>query len=97
MGTILGNGAPKRWPGCPCVGFVSLLLDFSAAQKASLRRTSELGEMPRPLITGEDLSRLGFVQGPEMGKILKRAFEAQLEGRVKTRTQALAWVRSQLP
>lgn len=39
----------------------------------------------KPLLTGEDLKRLGVPQGPELGKILKAIQEAKLNGQVRTR------------
>ena len=35
--------------------------------------------------------------GPEMGKILKHAFEKQLNGDLHTNEQALLWAKSKYP
>ncbi len=48
---------------------------------------------PQPLIRGRDLLELGFEPGPWVGEILAAVTEAQLDGRLTTRAQALAWVR----
>jgi poly(A) polymerase len=44
---------------------------------------------PPRLVTGNDLKALGLQPGPLFGKILTAVEEAQLEGRVKTRVEAL--------
>jgi poly(A) polymerase len=52
-------------------------------------------EQVRPvrLLTGDDLIGLGFRPGPEFRKILDAAEDAQLEGSISTRDDALVWVR----
>lgn len=51
---------------------------------------SEAGRLnPHPLISGNDLKRLGFEPGPEMGQILFRVRELQLEETLKTKEEAL--------
>ncbi len=52
--------------------------------EAFRQKTHELavaGEPPKPLVQGRDLIREGIRPGPEMGRILNRCFEAQLDGR----------------
>jgi putative nucleotidyltransferase with HDIG domain len=44
---------------------------------------------PRPLITGQDLIAQGYRPGPAFGKALEAVETAQLDGRVKTRDEAL--------
>ena len=48
---------------------------------------------PVALIRGEDVMRLGVPQGPQIGDLLKRAYDAQLDGMFVTREQALAWLQ----
>jgi len=58
-----------------------------------LRETPvELVRPPR-LLNGDDLKSLGFVPGPRYREILDAVEEAQLEGGLTTREQALAFVR----
>lgn len=45
---------------------------------------------PPPLLTGDDLIRQGFRPGPNFKSILDKVRDAQLEGRVQTRDEALA-------
>ncbi|HUJ40225.1 MAG TPA: CCA tRNA nucleotidyltransferase [Candidatus Acidoferrales bacterium] len=48
---------------------------------------------PARLITGDDLKELGLPPGPSYRRILEAVEEAQLEGRVTNRDQALQFVR----
>jgi poly(A) polymerase len=48
---------------------------------------------PQPLITGDDLIAAGYRPGPQFKEILGRVEDAQLEGTLTTRDQALAWVK----
>lgn len=48
---------------------------------------------PAPLVNGRDLLDLGYPEGPVIGKILRAAEEMQLENRVRTKEEALAWVQ----
>ena len=43
---------------------------------------------------GKHLLKLGMSPGPEIGKILKLAFEKQLNGDFQTSEQAIFWVKS---
>ena len=54
-------------------------------------------EGPRPLLMGKHLLKLGMHPGPEMGKILKLAFEKQLNGDLHTNEQAISWAKSNYP
>jgi poly(A) polymerase len=45
---------------------------------------------PEPLITGEDLKKLGLKPGPLYKAVLDAVYEAQLDGTIKTREEALA-------
>jgi putative nucleotidyltransferase with HDIG domain len=48
---------------------------------------------PAPLITGNDLIEAGYRPGPRFGEVLAAVEDAQLEGRVTTREEALELVR----
>lgn len=63
--------------------------------RAKLDELSKAGEelRPRPLISGHDLIALGLESGPLFREILAAVEEAQLDGRLATRVDALAWVR----
>jgi len=49
---------------------------------------------PPRLVTGEDLKQLGLRPSPLFGELLHAIEEAQLEGRVKSREEAMALVRA---
>ena len=66
--------------------------------KHVLARLEELGEeelRPKPLLTGRDLIEQGYRPGPAFGKMLAAVEDAQLEGRVGDKEQALALVRAE--
>ena len=67
--------------------------------KRVLARVEEMGEeelRPRPLLTGRDLIAAGYAPGPAFGKILATVEDAQLEGRIKSREEALDLVRTEV-
>lgn len=44
---------------------------------------------PSPLVTGEDLQRLGLREGPLLGKVLRTVYDAQLNEEVNSRREAM--------
>ena len=44
---------------------------------------------PPPVLTGDDLLKLGWSQGPLFKTVLDAVREAQLEGKVETKDQAI--------
>jgi hypothetical protein len=52
---------------------------------------------PVPLITGDDLIAIGYQPGPQFTKILSAVEDGQLEGRLKTKNEAVAFVGSKFP
>ena len=51
--------------------------------------------IPPPLVRGEDLIALGLRPGPKFGEILEAVETRQLEGGLRDRDEALAWVRKE--
>ena len=51
---------------------------------------------PAPLLTGHDLLALGLTPGPRVGQILREVEEAQLEERLKSKAEALAFARQRV-
>jgi tRNA nucleotidyltransferase/poly(A) polymerase len=49
--------------------------------------------IPPPLVNGHDLIRLGLTPGPRFGEILEKVQTAQLEGEIRSREEALAFVQ----
>ena len=52
---------------------------------------------PPRLLTGHDLMAEGYPEGPQLGEILRAVEDAQLDGAIGTREEALAVVRSRFP
>ncbi len=68
---------------------------YTTAYEYVKRRMAELTEdelKPVPLITGRDLIELGRKPGPEFSRILSAVEDAQLEGTLRTREEALGFV-----
>jgi poly(A) polymerase len=52
---------------------------------------------PEPLITGDDLIHLGYAPGPRFKEILARVEDAQLEGKIHSREEAVELVTGDFP
>jgi putative nucleotidyltransferase with HDIG domain len=52
---------------------------------------------PAPLVTGADLIAEGYEPGPRFAQILAAVEDAQLEGRIRSRGEAMAMVREMFP
>lgn len=61
--------------------------------RAKLQELGAEAIKPPPLLRGRDLLALGFEPGPRFSQILEAVTEAQLEGTLRSRDQAIAWVR----
>ena len=57
-----------------------------------VRRTPPDVVHPAKLLTGDDLLGMGFRPGPAIGKILATVEEAQLDGELADRNQAISFV-----
>ncbi|MEA2068617.1 MAG: hypothetical protein U9P12_05400, partial [Verrucomicrobiota bacterium] len=53
--------------------------------------------LPYPWIRGHDLIALGIAEGKLIGKILKEAYDAQMENRFASRDELLKWVKGTFP
>jgi poly(A) polymerase len=51
----------------------------------------------KPLLTGRDLLRLGYIAGPVFAELLEAVETARLEGEILTAAEAAAWVLSHHP
>jgi hypothetical protein len=58
--------------------------------KEFLEVAGESGKLPQPFVTGPDLIGAGFAPGAEMGNLLRALYDEQLEGRLRSRAEALA-------
>jgi poly(A) polymerase len=52
---------------------------------------------PTRLLTGDDLSEMGYAPGPEFQTILRALEDAQLEGNLTTREEAVAFIKKNYP
>ena len=68
--------------------------EFCMQRRAEFAAQAQL--RPPPLIRGRDLLALGILPGPRVGQLLADVVEAQLDGTLKTRDDALEWVRGRL-
>jgi tRNA nucleotidyltransferase/poly(A) polymerase len=78
-----------------CLGSHSRLdvYDFLIAQSQELAQQPEIHP---PLLTGEDLIKMGLPPGPSMGALLNEIREKQLQDELKTPAEARAWAREQI-
>jgi len=60
--------------------------------KEFIRRTPPEVVRPDKLVTGNDLLAMGYAPGPQVGRILAAVEEAQLEGELRNREQALSFI-----
>ena len=67
--------------------------DFLVTQAAELE---EQPEIRPPLLTGDDLIKLGMNPGPAMGRLLAEIREKQLQGELKTRAEARMWAKERV-
>jgi poly(A) polymerase len=98
-----GVAAKMRFLARPTAGLSRALLraiadlgahaDRVAKLEADFEALSKADVTPPPLITGDDLVAEGFRPGPVFRRILDAVYDAQLEGRVASRGEALAMAR----
>lgn len=68
-------------------------LETYEMMKARLNKTPPEELKPRRLLTGRDLIAAGYAPGPRFSEMLRAVEDAQLEGAIHTRDEALALVR----
>jgi len=69
-------------------------LELIARRRATL---TESDIHPAPLLRGHDLIELGYRPGPAMGEMLSALEEEQLEGRLRSREEAVRWLKRHFP
>ena len=60
-------------------------------EKVNEYKTEEI--KPKPILNGDDLIHLGIKAGPIMKEILEEAYSLQLEHKIKTKPEAIDWLR----
>ncbi|MCX6856733.1 MAG: CCA tRNA nucleotidyltransferase [Verrucomicrobia bacterium] len=74
-----------------CLGSNGLLDNYEFMQ-AKAEEFSHEPLIPQPLLNGRDLMALGWQAGKELGIVLTEVQNAQLEGLIATKDEALAWL-----
>jgi tRNA nucleotidyltransferase (CCA-adding enzyme) len=80
-------GRPPRPPEAPAI--VKILLD--RAHELEVRQ-----KPPEPILMGRHLLPLGLSPGKQLGEVLEKAYEAQLEGTFSDLEGALTWVEKKV-
>lgn len=77
----------------------ALAKDFPAGRwlMARAEALSVKDSAPYPVLLGRHLIKLGYSPGPKMGIIIKKAFEAQLDGSFSTLEDGLRWIQTHHP
>ena len=66
---------------------------FLAREIASERANNKTLDLPKRLVSGDDLIALGLEPGPLFKTILDEIMDAQLEGKINTRNEALEFLK----
>lgn len=78
------SGRPPRPPRDPARDFVTHARDLGI-----------LDSPPAPLVTGRDLITAGYAHGPNIGRLLRDSYQAQLDGTFSTVEEGLVWLHNQ--
>jgi poly(A) polymerase len=70
------------------------LYDFTREKRAELPASAI---RPEPLITGDDLIAAGYAPGPVFKQILSAVEDAQLDGGLRSKKQAMKFIRDKFP
>jgi poly(A) polymerase len=70
------------------------LYDFTRAHMAELPAESV---HPKPLVSGDDLIAVGYEPGPQFKQILGAVEDAQLDGTLRSKAEALSFIRRVFP
>lgn len=60
------------------------------------RQMKQHRSKPEPIVTGQMLIELGMMPGPKMGQLLRRAYQAQLDGQFSDKREAREWCQHEL-
>ena len=79
-----------------CVGSHRNLATYDFVRE-KLNETQPQDMRPKPLLTGDDLIAAGYAPGPRFKEILGAVEDGQLEGKLRTREEALGFVTREFP
>ncbi len=71
-------------------------LELHAFCRERLAQYAREPARPKPLLGGNDLIALGLEPGPVFKEILEAALDEQLEGKISTKDEAIAWAKAHL-
>lgn len=74
-----------------CLGSHAMLDNYDFVRNTMEQMANE-PVLPEPWINGRDLLQLGIQEGQLIGKILKEAYDAQMENRFANREELLDWI-----
>ena len=78
-----------------CLGSFGSLASYEFVQNRVATMPPEIMR-PAPLVTGKDLIEMGLTPGPRFKELLSSAEDAQLEGTLRDREDALGWLRDRI-
>jgi len=94
MKRFLARGtAGETWELLRGLAALGMYAERVAWLEGRLGELSKEDVAPMPLVTGDDLVAAGFAPGPKFKKVLEGVYDAQLEGRVGTKEEAMALAR----
>lgn len=70
--------------------------DFAEKFTAEAQRISVYEKAPEPFLTGKLLMELGVRPGKQMGEIIKESFELQLDEKLTSVDESMAWAREKV-
>jgi tRNA nucleotidyltransferase/poly(A) polymerase len=79
-----------------CLGSHAMLDNYDFVSRYMEEMANE-PILPEPWLRGHDLIDMGIKEGQLIGKILKEAYDAQMEDQFADRDELLDWVRSSYP
>ncbi len=79
------SGRAPAAPSRPALNWLQMAMDMQQHRNS-----------PSPILSGRLLMKLGLEPGPAMGRLLKQAYQAQLDGVFHDENTALDWCREQL-
>ncbi|MEX2214714.1 MAG: CCA tRNA nucleotidyltransferase [Phycisphaeraceae bacterium] len=85
---------PHAWAVTRAMGWSPAVVPIIRMIAAESQPLLAEGVAPEPLVNGDDLIRLGVKPGRGFGRALDAVYDEQLEGRITTRQEADAFVRS---
>jgi putative nucleotidyltransferase with HDIG domain len=72
-------------------------LDSYHFMQSFLAETPPAEVYPQRVLTGNDLTEMGYIPGPQFSEILRRVEDAQLEGQLSSKEDAEQFVRAHFP